>query len=308
VDRVYQIQKDEYVGGGTVARRQVGSGYQLPVTVGTVVLGLAAAYAAACVVLYLLRNRLVFPMRGGPAGPPHRYGLPNGEAVAITLADGARLTGWLLWPPEPTPKPWTVLLWFHGNGETVAGLAPIFRAFQHPHAALLALDYRGYGASTGSPTVANVTLDTDAVMAWLKAHVDAFPDRIVVYGRSAGSGPATHVAARHHVAGLVLESAFTSLPAMAREHFRIFPPFLAGSGFDNLGTIARVACPVLFVHGDHDRTIPIAMGRALARRAPLVHEFWVIPRAGHNETYELGGAAYAQRVRRFVERATAVTR
>jgi fermentation-respiration switch protein FrsA (DUF1100 family) len=269
---------------------------------------LAAAYVAACLLLFLMRNRLVFPMRGGPAGAPHRYGLPNGEAVAITAADGARLTGWLLSPPEPTPKPWTVLLWFHGNGETVAGLASIFRAFQHPHAALLALDYRGYGASTGSPTVANVAQDADAAVAWLKAHLDAFPDRIVVYGRSAGSGPAIHVAATHHVAGLVLESAFTSLPAMARTHFRIFPPFLAGSGFDNLGTIGRVACPVLFVHGDHDRTIPIAMGRALAKRAPLVEEFMVIPRAGHNETYTLGGAAYAQRVRRFVERATAVTR
>ena len=277
-------------------------------TVGTVVLALAAVYIAACIGLYLMRNRLVFPLRGGLAGPPHRYGVANGEAVAITTADGARLTGWLLSPPEPTPKPWTVVLWFHGNGETVAGLAPIFRAFQHPHAALLALDYRGYGASTGTPTPANAVLDADAAMTWLKAHVDAFPDRIVVYGRSVGSGPAIQVAARHHVAGLVLESPFTSLPAMAREHFRIFPPFLAGPGFDNLGTIGRVACPVLFIHGDHDRTIPIAMGRALARKAPLVQEFWVIPRAGHNETYELGGAPYAQRVRRFVERATAVTR
>jgi hypothetical protein len=116
------------------------------------------------------------------------------------------------------------------------------------------------------------------------------------------------VAAVHHVAGLVLESAFTSLPAMARVHFKIFPPLLAGAGFDNLHAIARVACPVLFIHGDRDRTIPLAMGRALAKRAPLVNEFWVIPRAGHNDTYAIGGDAYATRVRRFVERATAVTR
>ncbi len=277
-------------------------------TLGTVVLALAAVYVAACAVLYLLRERVVFPMRGGLAGPPQRFGFPNGESVAIATADGARINGWLLPPPQPTPKPWTVLLWFHGNGETVAALAPVLRAFQHPHAALLALDYRGYGASTGTPTAANATADGDAAIAWLKAHVDAFPDHIVVYGRSVGSGPAVQVAARHHVAGLVLESAFTSLPAMARAHFKIFPPFLAGAGFDNLNTIARVACPVLFVHGDRDRTIPIAMGRALAKRAPLVSEFFVIPRADHNDTYTLGGAAYAQRVRLFVERATAVTR
>ena len=277
-------------------------------TAGTVVSLLAAAYVAACVLLYLSRDRIVFPMRGGPSGGPQRFGIANGESFAITTADGARLTGWLLWPPEPTPKPWTVLLWFHGNGETVAGLAPVLRAFQHPHAALLALDYRGYGASTGTQTAASAVRDADAVMAWLRAHHDVFPDHVVVYGRSAGSGPAVHVAATHHVAGLVLESAFTSLPAMARVHFRIFPPSLAGSGFDNLGTIARVACPVLFVHGDRDKTIPIAMGRALAKRAPLVHEFFTIPRADHNDTYALGGEAYAARVRQFTERATAVTR
>jgi uncharacterized protein len=265
-------------------------------------------YAAACVILFLSRNRVVFPLRGGLAGGPQRFGFAKGESVTIQTDDGARLTGWLLPPPEPTPKPWTILLWFHGNGETVAGLAPVLRAFQHPHAALLALDYRGYGTSTGRPTPANAARDAAAAIAWLRSHVDADPEHVVVYGRSVGSGPAVQVAATHHVAGLVLESAFTSLPGMARVHFRIFPSFLAGAGFDNLTTIARVACPVLFVHGDRDRTIPIAMGRALAKRAPLVHEFWVIPRADHNDTYALGGEAYAKRVRQFVERATAVTR
>jgi hypothetical protein len=269
---------------------------------------LAAAYVAACAILFLARNRIVFPLRGGPAGSPQRYGFPSGESVAIPTADGARLKGWLLPPPEPTPKPWTVLLWLHGNGETVAGLAPVLRAFQHPHAALLALDYRGYGASTGTPTPANAVLDAGAAIAWLRAHLDVFPDHVVIYGRSAGSGPAVQVAAAYPVAGMVLESAFTSLPALARVHFRIFPSFLAGAGFDNLETIARVACPVLFVHGDRDRTIPIAMGRALAKRAPLVHDFWVIPHADHNDTYAMGGDAYARRVRQFVERATAVTR
>ena len=277
-------------------------------TVGTVVAAIAVAYVAACALLFLSRNRIVFPLRGGPAGPPERFGCPTGESVTIRTDDGARLTGWLLPPPEPLPKPWPVLLWFHGNGETVAGLAPALRAFQHRHAALLALDYRGYGTSTGNPTVANAVQDADAAIAWLRAHLDVFPEHIVVYGRSVGSGPAIAVASTHHVAGLVLESAFTSLPGMARVHFRLFPPFLAGAGFDNLTTLARVACPVLFIHGDRDRTIPIAMGRALAKRAPLVHEFWVIPRADHNDTYALGGDAYAKRVRQFTERATAVTR
>ena len=269
---------------------------------------LAAAYVAISAIVFLARNRIVFPVRGGPAGAPQRFGFAKGESVAIRTADGARLAGWFLPPTEPVPAPWPVLLWFHGNGETVAGLADVLRAFQPPRAALLALDFRGYGASTGRPTVANTLQDADTAIAWLRARPEVDAERIVVYGRSVGSGPAIQAAATHRVAGLVLESAFTSLAAMARVHFKIFPSFLAGPGFDNLNTIARVACPVLVIHGDRDRTIPIVMGRALAKRAPLVHEFWVIPRADHNDTYTLGGDAYAKRVRQFVERATAVTR
>ncbi len=265
---------------------------------------LAAAYVAICVIAYFARNRLVFPIRGGEAGDPRSYRFPDGERVTIETADGERLSGWFLPPADSTPKPWPVLLWFHGNGETVAGLAPVLREFRPAHAALLAVDYRGYGTSTGKPTVANVAADADAMIAYLGSRPDVDARRIVVYGRSVGSGPAAHVASTHRVAGLVLESAFTSLRAMAREHFPMFPSFVAGSGFDTLEAIARVACPVLFVHGDSDRTIPIAMGRALAARAQHVREFFVIPRADHNDTYDMGDEAYAGRVRGFVEEVT----
>ena len=273
-----------------------------------VVMLLGAAYVAMGVLLYLGRNRIVFPMRGGPAGSPQRFGFPTGQSVTLRTADGARLTGWLLPPPESTPAPWPVLLWFHGNGETVAGLAGVLRTFQPPHAALLALDYRGYGTSTGQATVANTVQDAEAAFAWIRTRAALDSERVVVYGRSAGSGPAVALAATHHLAGLVLESAFTSLGAMARVHFRLFPAFLAGQGFDNLGTIGRVACPVLFIHGGQDRTIPIAMGRALAARTPMQDELVVIPQARHNDTYDVGGARYAQKLRQFFDRMTAVRR
>lgn len=270
--------------------------------------GIAAlAYAALCLVVYLARNRVVFPIRGGAAGDPRTYRLSDGESVAIHTADGQLLAGWFLPPAEATPQPWPVLLWFEGNGETVAALADVLKAFRPAHAALLAVDYRGYGRSTGRPTVANVTSDADVMFRYLQSRPDVDVRRIVVYGRSVGSGPAVHVAATHPVAGLVLESAFSSLPAMAAEHFPIFPAFLAGRGFDNLATIPRVTCPILFVHGDADRTIPIAMGRALAARVSRAESFVVIPGADHNDTYDFGGEAYARRVRQFVEHVTGAT-
>ena len=277
-------------------------------TIAKVVGLIAAAYAVVCLVVYLARNRLVFPIRGGETGEPRRYRLEGGETIEVRTADGERLRGWLLSPARETPKPWPVLLWFHGNGETVAGLAEVLRAFRPAHAALVAVDYRGYGGSTGNPTVANATADAAAVLAWLGTRQELDAGRVVVYGRSVGSGPAVALAAAHRVAGLVLESAFTSLPAMARLHFPAFPAFLAAAGFDNLAAIPRVTCPVLFVHGDADRTIPIAMGRALAARTAKVEAFVQLRGADHNDTYDLGGESYPAGVRQFVERVTAVSR
>ena len=91
---------------------------------------------------------------------------------------------------------------------------------------------------------------------------------------------------------------------MVREGFPIYPAFLGGAGFDNLGNVTRARCPVLVVHGDKDVTIPTAMGRALAERLGARGELYVIPGADHNETYDVGGAAYVAKVRAFVARVT----
>lgn len=265
----------------------------------------AAAYGSAGLAMYLGRNRIVFPIRGGPGGEPARFGIPDGELVAIATDDGERLTGWLLPPTGARPARAGAMVWFHGNGETVAGLAPVLRAFRPAGAALLAVEFRGYGGSTGRPTVANAERDVEAVWRWLVSRADVDSSRVVVYGRSVGTGPAVLLAATHPVAGLILESAFTTLRGMARVHYPFFPAFLAGGGFDNLGRIALVRCPVLLIHGDGDRIIPIAMGRALAARAGDRGELHVIPGSDHNDTYDAGGEEYARRVREFVERVTA---
>lgn len=261
----------------------------------------ALAYAALCVLLLHGRNRIVFPLRGGDTGDPRRFGIPDGERVSVRTAGGERLAAWYL-PPRGQAGRSGAVLWFHGNGETVGGLAPVIRELRPAHAALLAVEYRGYGESSGTPTLAGAIEDAEAAWNWLASRAEIDSSRIVVYGRSVGTGPALHLGATRAVAGLVLESAFTSLRAMARAHYAIFPSALAGSLFDNLAAIARVRAPVLFMHGDADGTVPIAMGRELAAALPGPSEFWVIRGAGHNETYDRGGDEYARRFREFVAR------
>lgn len=264
---------------------------------------LAAVYLGLGLVLFLARNRVIFPIRGGPAGDPVRFGIRDGTAVTIEAGGGARLSGWLL-PAVPAAARSPVLVWFHGNAETVAALAPILREFRPPGVAVLAVDYRGYGGSTGSVTVANTERDALALWDWLARRSDVDTTRIVVYGRSVGTGPAAFLAASRPAAGLILESAFTSLGAMVRSAFPVFPAFLAGGGFDNAARLDAVRCPVLLVHGARDTTIPTAMGRALAERVGARGELYLIPGADHNDTYDVGGEDYVRRVKAFVARVT----
>jgi fermentation-respiration switch protein FrsA (DUF1100 family) len=260
----------------------------------------AVGYAAVCLALFLSRNRVVFPIRGGGLG------MRDGEIVTVPVDGGDTLVAWLLpaHAPAPAPPPAPVLVWFHGNGETVAGLAPLLREFQPPGVALLAVDYRGYGASTGNPTVANSERDALVLWDWIAARPDLDAARVVVYGRSVGSGPAVALAAQRPVAGLIVESPFTSLGAMARRSFPIFPSFLAGRGFNNLARIGDVRAPVLIIHGDRDSLIPTQMGRLLYERMIEKRgtaELWLIPGADHNSTYDVGGDDYVRKVRGFVQ-------
>lgn len=259
----------------------------------------AIGYVGFCVVLLLLRNRMVFPIRGGGIVPPARVGIADGELVEIAVDGGDTLKGWLL--PGGAP----VLVWFHGNGETVLGIAPILREFRVDRVALLAVDYRGYGGSTGSPTVANTERDALAVYDWIKTRPDLDAARVVVYGRSVGSGPAVALASQRPVTGLILESPFTSLGAMARQAFPFIPTFLMRFGFDNLARIGDVKAPLLVIHGDRDSLIPTRMGHVLyehVNEAGGTAAEWIIPGAEHNTTFDAGGEEYVRRVKEFVER------
>ena len=198
------------------------------------------------------------------------------------------------------PTPWPALLWFYGNGENIASIGPIVRDFQPPGAALLVVDYPGYGGSGGRATEASMYEAADAAYAAVARRPEVDRARIYVYGRSLGSAVASHVAARHDVAGLVLESPFTNALDIAREHYALFPRFIVRLRLDNLANLRQVRCPVLVFHGTADRLAPLAMGRRVVAAAPGPAELVLIQGAGHNDTYDLGGEAYRRRLWQFV--------
>jgi fermentation-respiration switch protein FrsA (DUF1100 family) len=270
------------------------------------VLGLCATYVVIVGLLWAFQERITFPAPRG-AVPDPRVVLGSGERIELTMQNGTRLVGWYL-PPAPSPTaasstaalPTAALLWFYGNGETIGAIWPIIREFRPPGAALLVVDYPGYGASGGKTTEAGIYEAGALAYQSLASRPEVDSSRIYVYGRSLGTVPATRVAADHPVAGLILESPFTNARDMAARHYRIVPGFLVRLKLDNLATIGRVHCPVLIFHGTADRIVPIDLGRRLAEAVPGPVEFVMIEGAGHNETYDAGGHAYREKLWTFV--------
>jgi uncharacterized protein len=281
--------------------------------------GLAFAYLVLLVVVWLFQERIAFPAPRAPAPHPKDVGI-DGERIELLTRSGTRLVGWFL-PPRRAdrggqgrtetdrgdtqsdsvrPRPSPSLLWFYGNAENIATIWPILRDFQPPGAALLVVDYPGYGASGGRATEPALYEAADSAYAELTSRLGVDSKRIFVYGRSLGTAVASYTAAKHPVAGLILESPFTNAREMSGQHYKLFPRFVLRLGLDNLAHVARIQCPLLLFHGTADLLVPTRMGRRVAEVAPGPVELVLIDGAGHNETYEVGGAAYREKLWSFV--------
>jgi fermentation-respiration switch protein FrsA (DUF1100 family) len=127
------------------------------------------------------------------------------------------------------------------------------------------------------------------------------PERLILFGRSIGASVAGDLAGRKPAAGLILESPFPSIAAMARVHYLGLPMHWLLSGrFPLVERLKHVTMPVLVLHGDRDDIVPIALGREVFDAAPVPKYFYVIEGADHNNTYQVGGRAYFQRLTQFI--------
>jgi uncharacterized protein len=274
------------------------------VLVARLALAALAGYLALVGLAWLFQERLAFPAPRHPLPEPLPTGVADAQVVALLMLDGTRLAGWYLPPRPPTPHlphASPALLWFYGNGETIGTIWPVLRDFRLPGVAILAVDYPGYGASSGRASEASLYAAAEVAYEDLVSRPEVDRTRVFLYGRSLGSAVATHLAARRPVAGLVLDSPFTSARDMSRRHYALVPPFLLRLHLDNLATIGRIRCPVVIFHGTADRLVPVEMGEQVAAAAPGPSELVLIPGADHNDTYTRGGHAYGDKLRRFIE-------
>ncbi len=247
------------------------------------VAALVLAYAGAVVYLYLIQDRLVYlpsqPARTVPATPAE-VGLEY-ESVSLTTADGVTLDGWFL---PATPERATVAL-FHGNAGNIGHRLPLLEVLHDLGLALLIVDYRGYGRSTGHPSEEGTETDAEAVWLYLTEVRGIPPERIVLFGRSLGAAVAAKLAVRRRPGALVLESPFTSVPDLAATLYPWLPVhWISRYRYDTAAAAERIQCPVLVIHGAADHVVPIAHGRAVFQRITAPKRFLEL-NGGHNGGY-----------------------
>jgi fermentation-respiration switch protein FrsA (DUF1100 family) len=234
-------------------------------------------YAGVLALMYVMQRSLqYFPET--VRTPPADAGLPQAEELTLATSDGERVIAWHV--PAQDGKP--VVLYFHGNGGSLRMRVERFRALTAHGTGLVALSYRGYAGSTGSPTEAGLIADGEAAYAFASKRYGA--ERIVLWGESLGTGVAVAVAAKHPVARVLLQSPFTSAADIGAAAYPFLPVhWLMKDPFYSDRRIGHVTAPVLVLHGVLDRVVPIASGEKLYAMIRAPKRFVRIERAGHND-------------------------
>ena len=261
----------------------------------TLVATLAVVWGTVLALASLLQDRLLyFPVRRLESSPA-AHGLRS-EELRLTASDGVRLHGW--WIRGGGER---VVLLFPGNAGNVShrlDRAKLFAA--RLGVDLWLVDYRGYGLSDGKPSEAGLYRDGFAIYDAARAR--GFPpERIVLLGESLGCAVAVEVALARPCSGLVLETPFLSVPALARRHYPFVPGLLIRARYDAGSGIGRIAAPKLIVAAELDEIAPVSHARRLFDLARPPKELFVVPGAGHNDAYATGGEKYLEVWRRFLD-------
>lgn len=229
---------------------------------------------------------------------PTAYGIPEGacEELWIETPDGEQLHAWYC----RAQKPIASALFCHGNRGNLTVSAPIIPHLLNANLSVLFFDYRGYGKSTGTPSYDGV-LD-DAVTA-ARFHDSIRPRDLpsVLYGFSLGGAVAGQVIRRHRFDGLILQSTFSSLTAMAKMlHPQVPLHLLAGDLFDTRDSVRKLQIPLLVLHGSADESIPSSMGQELFDACTTPKRIHIVEGGMHGDLYERDPDALVWAISQFL--------
>jgi hypothetical protein len=241
---------------------------------------LIVGYILSCAAVVYYERQITYQPNPRPVVPAEQ-GLTGVTSRTLSTPDGERLVVWRIEakPGRPT------ILYFHGNGDTLAERADRIRQFQVEGYGLFMLAWRGFSGSTGTPSEPALVADASLAYETLRSEGVAAAD-IVIYGESLGTHIATRTALTHPARALILEAPFTSMVDAWRQFAPILPVgMLLRDRFDTLAVIGDLRMPLLVLHGERDRLVGHQLGRRVFAAAPHPKRFASSPEAGHTNLY-----------------------
>ena len=247
-----------------------------------VLIFLLVGYGAMVALLYFAQRALMyFPDR--IRTPPAEAGLSEAKEVMIETSDGEKLIAWHVPPADGK----LVVLYFHGNAGALVNRVQRFRGLIADGSGLLALAYRGYGGSSGSPSEEGLLADAAAAYEFAAARYT--PQRIAVFGESLGTGVAIWLAAEKPLACVLLQAPYTSIVDIAATAYPFVPVrLLVKDRFRSDERAGRITAPVLVIQGERDRVVPIEYGERLYALIRAPKQFVRFPEGGHVDLDQYG--------------------
>lgn len=224
--------------------------------------------------------------------PPHPTTFKDSEhSLKIPLTPGNFISA--LYLPNEKAK-YTVLV-SHGNAEDLGSMDHFLNEFWQQGYAIFAYDYQGYGASTGKPTETNTYVDITAAYRYMTDILKLPADRIILFGRSLGTGPTFHLANSFPCKGMIVESPFLSA---YRVKTRI--PLFPFDKYKNLALASNLTIPTLVIQGTKDQVIPHWHGKKIYEALKGYKEAFWVKGADHNDILLLENEAYWQHINQFI--------
>ena len=252
-------------------------------------------YAGIILLVAIFQSRLVyFPSREINT-TPDKAGISH-EPVRFRTEDWIDLSGWYI----PAPNACETILFCHGNSGNISHRIETIKIFHRLGLNTFIFDYRGFGESEGSPGEEGTYRDAEAAWNYLTETLHKAPQDIIIVGRSLGGAIAANLARGRQSKGLIIESSFTSAPAIGRKFFPFLPVgLITRFVYSTDKYLKEVNCPILIVHSSDDDLIPFEFGKSLFESAPEPKQFLEIS-GGHNNGFYTSGKIYEEGIKEFI--------